>query len=83
VSLNINFMLKLRPADPLPPDLTIHNLISEDERNLVRGYAATQRGDVQAAVEFLRKVGGEARARAQAEIALLESGKRVPRRKVF
>ncbi len=83
VSLNINFMLKLRPADPLPPDLTIHNLISEDERNLVRGYAATQRGDVRAAIEYLRKVNGEPRQRAQAEIALLESGARVPHRRVW
>lgn len=83
VSLNINFMLKLREADPLPPDLTIHNLISEDERNLVRGYAATQRGDVRAAIEYLRKVDGESSKRAQAEIVLLESGARVPRRRVW
>ncbi|MGH9649555.1 MAG: spermidine synthase, partial [Terriglobales bacterium] len=83
VSLNINFMLKLRSADPFPPDLPIHNLPSEDEKNLVRGYATTQRGDVRAAIEYLRAAAGEARARAQAEIALLESGARVPRRKVF
>jgi spermidine synthase len=82
-SLNINFMLKLRPEDPLPPDLPIHDLASEDEKNLVRGYATTQRGDVRVAIDYLRKAGGEARARAQAEIALLESGARVPRRKVF
>jgi len=83
VSLNISFMLKLRPADPLPPGLTIHNLISEDEKNLVRGYAATQRGDVRAAVQYLRKVNGEPRKSAQAEIALLESGARVPHRRVW
>ncbi len=83
VSLNINFMLKLRPADPIPPELIIHNLTSEDERNLLRGYAMTQRGDVRAAIAYLRQAGGEARERAQAEIALLESGARVPRRKVY
>jgi len=73
---NLNFMLSLRPADPLPPDFPITNVPSEDERNLIRGYAATQRGDLEAAIEYFRRVGGAAQSRAQEEIALIESGAR-------
>jgi spermidine synthase len=73
---NLNFMLSLRPADPLPPDFPIVNVPSEDERNLIRGYAATQRGDLPAAVEYFRRVGGEARSRALEEIAWIASGAR-------
>ena len=73
---NLNFMLSLRPADPLPPDFPIINVPSEDERNLIRGYAATHRGDLGAAVEYFRQVGGAARSRAQEEIGLIESGAR-------
>jgi spermidine synthase len=79
VFANLNFMLGLRPADPLPPGITIINLETEDERNLVRGYSATQRGDLRAAVEYLQRVGGPMRARALEEIALIESGARRPK----
>jgi hypothetical protein len=73
---NLNFMLTLRPADPLPLDFPIINVPTENERNLIRGYAATQRGDPSAAVEYFRRVQGEAQPRAQEEIALIESGAR-------
>jgi spermidine synthase len=73
---NLNFMLSLRPADPLPSDFPIINVPSEDERNLIRGYAATHRGDLQAAVEYFRRVGGAERSRAQEEIGLIEAGAR-------
>jgi hypothetical protein len=73
---NLNFMLNLRPADPLPPDFPIINVPSEDERNLIRGYAATHRGDLQAAVEYFRRVSGAKRSVAQEEIGMIEAGAR-------
>jgi spermidine synthase len=78
-SLNVNFMQRLRAAGPVPPDVPIRNLPSENERSLVLGYAAAQRGDLRTALEYLRRVEGPARARAQAEVARIESG---PRRQV-
>jgi len=77
---NINFMLALRPAGPLPPGIELRNVPSEDDWNLVRGYATTQRGDARAAIEYLQRVGGPLRARAQEEIGLIESGRRRPPR---
>ena len=72
---NLNFLLALRPEDPLA-EIQLLNVSSEDERNLLRGYVATQRGNLSAAVEQLHKVGGPLRARAEEEIALIESGQR-------
>ena len=73
---NLNFMLALRPVDLLPPEISLLNVASEDERNLLRGYVATQRGDLRAAVGYLQRVGGPLRARAEEEIGLIESGAR-------
>ena len=78
VPLNVDFMQRLRAAEPIPPDLPIRNLPSENERNLIQGYAAAQRGDIRSALEYLRRVEGPARARAQAEITRIESGVRRP-----
>jgi hypothetical protein len=75
---NLNFMFALRPADPLA-EFRLLNISSEDERNLLRGYVFTQRGDLKAALEHLRKVGGSLRPRAEEEIALIESGQRRPK----
>ena len=55
------------------------NVASEDELNLLRGYVATQRGDLRGAIEKLRKVSGSLRPRAEDEIALIESGRRRPK----
>jgi hypothetical protein len=76
VSLNVNFMQRLRAAGSVPPEVPIRNLPSENERTLILGYAAVQRGDLRAALEYLRQVEGPARARAQAEIARIESDAR-------
>jgi spermidine synthase len=73
---NVSFMLSLRPEDPLPPDFPIVNVPSEDERNLIRGYAATHRGDLPAAIEYFRQVKGAAQPRAQKEIDMIETGAR-------
>ncbi len=73
---NLSFMLSLRPEDPLPADFPIVNVPSEDERNLIRGYVATQRGDLSAAVEYFRRVKGAAQPRAQKEIDIIETGAR-------
>ncbi len=75
---NLNFMLALRPAEPLA-EIRVLNISSEDERNLLCGYVATQRGELRGAVELLRKVEGPLRARAEEEIALIESGARRPK----
>jgi spermidine synthase len=75
---NLNFMLALRPADPLA-EIQLLNVSSEDERNLLRGYVATQRGDLSGALERLRKVSGPLRPRAEEEIKLIESGQRRPK----
>ncbi len=76
VFANLNFMLALRPAEPLPPEIKLRNVSSEDERSLLNGYALTQRGDLRKALEHLRRVGGTLRTRAEEEIALIESGER-------
>jgi hypothetical protein len=75
---NLNFMLGLRPDDPLA-EIGLLNVSSEDELNLLRGYVATQRGDLRGAIEHLRKVGGPLRPRAEEEIKLIESGQRRPK----
>ncbi len=74
VPLNVDFMQRLRPS-PLPAELEIRNLPSANERNLILGYVAEQRGDLGAALDYFRQVGGPARARAQAEITRIESGR--------
>jgi spermidine synthase len=73
---NLNFMLALRPADPLPSDFPITHVPSEDERNLIRGYAATHRGDLPAAIEYFGRVRGAAQSRAREEIGMIEAGAR-------
>ena len=78
IPLNINFMRNLRSPDPFPADLLIRNLPSENERRLILGYAAAQRGDLRLAIQYLESVEGPSRARAQAEIARIESGVRRP-----
>jgi hypothetical protein len=80
ISANLNFMLALRPANPLPPQIKLLNVPSEDEKNLLRGYALTQRGELARAVEYLKRVDGRFRARAEEEAALIESGARRPKR---
>jgi hypothetical protein len=77
---NINFMLRYRPPDPLHPDIRLLNVPSEDERNLLRGYAAAQRGDGRTAAEYLRRVAGPARAQAERELTRMESGAHGPRK---
>jgi spermidine synthase len=72
---NLNFMLALRPADPLA-EIRLLNVASEDELNLIRGYVATQRADLRGAVQHLRMVRGPLQPRAEAEIHLIESGQR-------
>jgi spermidine synthase len=75
VPININFLQRLRPPG-LPSELTIRNLPSENERNLILGYVASQRGDWAGALDLLRRVEGPARGRARQEMARIESGAR-------
>jgi spermidine synthase len=75
---NLNFMLALRPADPLS-EIDLLNVLSEDELNLLRGYVATQRADLRGSIEYLKKVNGPLRSRAEEEIKLIESGQRRPK----
>jgi hypothetical protein len=69
---NAQFLQGLR-APTLPPDLTIRNLPSENERNLLLGYVAEARGDARRALDCFRQVDGPAAIRAQGEIARIES----------
>lgn len=69
---NIQFMRRFR-ASPLPPDLPLRNLPSENERNLLLGYVTEARGDSAGALECFRRVRGPAQTRAEAEIARLIS----------
>ncbi len=70
-SLNRQFLQRLRPL-PLPLELLIRNLPSENERNLILGYASEGRGDVRTAVEYYERVDGPARSRARAQIARIQ-----------
>jgi spermidine synthase len=75
VPMNINFMQPLRPPG-LPEELTIRNLPSENERNLILGYIASQRGDLAAALQALGRVEGPVRERAGEEMSRIKSGAR-------
>ncbi len=66
--VNLQFLRGFRPS-PLPPKLTIRNLPSENERNLVLGYVSEKRGEFRETIEYFRRVEGPARARGQIEIA--------------
>ncbi|MBI1940881.1 MAG: hypothetical protein HYS33_05160, partial [Acidobacteria bacterium] len=75
VPLNINFLHRSRPPG-LPEELTIRNMPSENERNLILGYIWSQRGDLAAALQALGRVEGPARQRAQEEMSRIRSGAR-------
>ncbi len=72
VPRNIELMQSLRPP-PLPPDLPIRNLPSDNEQNLILGFVLEERGDLRGAVESFLLVDGPARARGQAEITRIGS----------
>ncbi len=63
---------KARDPD-LPPDLTIRNLPSDNERNLILGYVAERRGDLVGALARFQRVEGQAVTRAQQEIVRINS----------
>jgi len=64
---NYAFLRALRPP-PVPPDLPLLNVPSDNERNLILGYASEQRGDFQAARRHFEAVLGPFRARAEEQI---------------
>ena len=64
---NYAFLLALRPP-PVPPDLPLLNVPSDNERNLILGYASEQRGDFQGALRHFEAVRGPFHARAQQQI---------------
>jgi spermidine synthase len=70
--VNTQFVRGLSP-ETLPPDLAIRNLPSENERNLLLGYAAEVRGDATGALDYFRRVDGQTGVRAKAEIARIKS----------
>jgi spermidine synthase len=53
---------------PFPPGLTVRNLASDDDRNLLLGYVLEGRGDVSGALAAFRRVEGSGAARAALEI---------------
>jgi spermidine synthase len=72
VEPNRNFLLKLRPL-PLPPELRITNLPSENEKNLVLGYVAERQGDIPRAINHFQQAHGAVQERAQREITRLSN----------
>lgn len=75
VAPNTIFLQRFRDPD-LPPDLTIRNLPSDNERNLILGYLAERRGDLAGALARFHRVEGPVRTRAQEEIARINSALR-------
>jgi spermidine synthase len=70
--VNVQLLERFRPP-PLPPELAVRSLASDDDRNLLLGYVLEGRGDPLAALTVVRRVGGSAAARAAADIAHLTS----------
>jgi spermidine synthase len=70
--LNIRIMERFRP-ELLPPDLPIRNLRSDDDKNLLMGFVAEGRGNLAAALEYLRRVQGAGKARAWEQIGRIKS----------
>jgi spermidine synthase len=70
--VNVRLLERFRPP-PLPPELTVRNLASDDDRNLLLGYVLEGRGDTLAALTAFRRVGGSAAARAAVEIDYVTS----------
>jgi spermidine synthase len=68
---NVRFLMSFRPP-LLPPEMPVERLPSENEKQLLRGYAAEARGDSATATECFRRVRGRATARAQLELRRLE-----------
>ena len=71
-SLNLDFLQRFRPP-LLPSDLIIDNLPSQTERNLVLGYVTEQRGDIDLAVDYFRRVEGPSASRAKSEIERIQA----------
>ncbi len=67
-------MLEQFQSRLIPSDLAIRNLPSEDDANLLSGYVAEGRGEWNVARDYFLKVRGAPRARAEAELARLDSG---------
>jgi spermidine synthase len=70
--VNTRLLDRFRPP-PLPPELTVRNLTSDDDRNLLLGYILEGRGDAPGALTAFRQVGGSGAARAAVEIHRLAS----------
>jgi hypothetical protein len=65
--VNVRLLGRFRPP-PLPPELTVQNLASDDDWNLLLGYVLEGRGDAAGALTAFRRVGGSVAARAAVEI---------------
>jgi len=72
VPMNVEFLRRFRPP-PLPPEVPIRNLPSENERSLVFGYIAEAASDRTSAARYFEKVDGLARARAELELARMRA----------
>jgi spermidine synthase len=69
---NLQWLNRLRPQT-LPQDLVVSNVPSQDEWNLILGYALAEQNQRRLALDYFDRVNGAARPRAQQEIARLES----------
>jgi len=73
--LNAQFLGRFRPAG-IPEELTIRHVPSENERNLISGYATEERGDLRGALDYFGRVQGAALARAQIGITRVNAEER-------
>lgn len=67
-SRNARFLGRFRLTG-MPNELVIHHVPSENEQNLISGFAAEEQRDFSGAVDYFGRVQGAALARAQIEIA--------------
>ena len=70
--LNRRLLEHFRPP-PLPPELPVRSLASDDDPNLLLGYVLEGRADTAGALTAFRRVQGGAAARAGREIERLTS----------
>lgn len=64
---NFQFLEKFR-SPGLPPELVIHQMPSDNEKNLVLGYVAETQGDRRGALEYFSQVHGSVSGQARVEM---------------
>ena len=69
---NFQFLEKFR-SPGLPPELVIHQMPSDNEKNLVLGYVGEAQGDRRGALEYFSQVHGSVSGQARVEMNRLSA----------